>query len=343
MRPLTHKIGEALPGAALRILKILDLPIPSEKGPHRRIFGNLSSWGSELLDATDFIRDPDGPGWRLDRLRFDAELRDAASRSGARLLQTRIKRAVPTGKTWDVCFENGATVTVRWLIDATGRSAALARRLGVKRVPDSPLIALYAFGRPDTGGSFDRTLVEAVPEGWWYAASLPSGVPVAAFHTRPIAAARLKNLPGAWGRAVTRTRYLKTMLPVANWTPPRAAEAGGARLEQFGGNGWLACGDAALAFDPISAQGILSALYTAKLAGETVVAALENEDAALARYTAQVDSIRRTYLVNRRKIYAGEDRWAARAFWAEQRDVANDVRGLGKPARRLTYFGSPAD
>jgi flavin-dependent dehydrogenase len=45
-------------------------------------------------------------------------------------------------------------------------------------------------------------------------------------------------------------------------------EAGGARLEPLHGNGWLACGDAALSFDPLSSQGLLTALYSGKFASD---------------------------------------------------------------------------
>src|ERR1700734_3862392 len=68
------KIGESLPGVALRLLRSLGPPTPNLERAHRRIRGNLSCWGSDQLEVTDFIRDPDGPAWRLDRKRFDSEL-----------------------------------------------------------------------------------------------------------------------------------------------------------------------------------------------------------------------------------------------------------------------------
>jgi flavin-dependent dehydrogenase len=48
-------------------------------------------------------------------------------------------------------------------------------------------------------------------------------------------------------------------------------EAGGARLDRFFGEGWLACGDAALSFDPSSSQGLLTALYSGKSAAEGLI------------------------------------------------------------------------
>ena len=49
------KIGDALPGAAERLLQSLGLPALQGDEAHARIGGNLSSWNSDALVATDFI------------------------------------------------------------------------------------------------------------------------------------------------------------------------------------------------------------------------------------------------------------------------------------------------
>jgi flavin-dependent dehydrogenase len=91
---------------------------------------------------------------------------------------------------------------------------------------------------------------------------------VAGIHVTPGNAARLRDVL-EWQRAWNRTRYASRLFPEMKssriLTP---MEAGGARLEPFHGDGWLACGDAALSFDPLSSQGLLTALYSGKLASE---------------------------------------------------------------------------
>src|SRR4051812_48448803 len=76
------RTGVALPGAAVRLLRSLDLLTPEIGSPHASIRSMLASWNSDALLATDSIRDPYGPGWRLDRRYFDAELRKAAVGAG---------------------------------------------------------------------------------------------------------------------------------------------------------------------------------------------------------------------------------------------------------------------
>src|SRR4051794_7742445 len=74
------KVGESLPPAIKPLLQTLgamtacngEWAIPSH--------GNQSAWGSPRLTDTDFIRDPNGHGWHLDRAQFDAELRTVAAR-----------------------------------------------------------------------------------------------------------------------------------------------------------------------------------------------------------------------------------------------------------------------
>jgi len=316
-----EKIGEALPGVAVRLLRALDFPTPDGTDRHQRIRGNLSAWGSPRLDATDFIRDPNGPGWRLDRVAFDAGLREGAMAAGAGFRATRIER-LERSRNWCVHFADGTKTTARWLIDATGRAASLASRVGAKRRYDARLVALYAFGARRPGVEFDRTLVEAVPNGWWYSAWLPSGAPVAAWHLDPAEARRVRSVPGAWKRALRRTRHISELLSRATFEDVRASDAGGAILNPFAGDGWIACGDAALSFDPIAGHGLWAALYTGRAAGEAIVAARHHEPAAIEKYCKQLAEIRRHYVANQLKVYRAETRWSAKPFWAGRQFLA---------------------
>ena len=65
---------------------------------------------------------------------------------------------------------------------------------------------------------------------------------------------------------------------------PRGADAGSARLDRFVGDGWVAAGDAALSFDPLSSQGMLTALYTGMKAGQALSAHLAGDGGALEAY-----------------------------------------------------------
>ena len=180
-----------------------------------------------------------------------------------------------------------------WLIDATGRSAAVARSLGVKRSRDAPLVALYRWTVSHTADTDTRTLVEAVPDGWWYTARLPGNSRVVVLHVDAQQAASILRTPGGWQDQLARTRYVCQVLKSTSFvTDPRGTEACGARLERFASTRWLAVGDAAVSFDPLSSQGLLTALYTGMKAGQAVQAALSGEADLVETYANRLEDIR---------------------------------------------------
>jgi flavin-dependent dehydrogenase len=315
--PRSPKVGEALPGAAVRLLRLIGLPVPGECGPHTPIGGNLLCWNSDQLVVSDFIRSPDGPGWRLDRARFDADLRAAAIRAGASYRSEGVMGLERIDKSWNARFKNDGIEKARWIIDATGRRAAIARRLGARRFRDAQLLALYAMGTSATGFQLNLTVIEAAPRGWWYAARLPSGVALAGFHTRQRDAMHLLADPSKWRDALAETRHLGAMLADTLLKhPPQSLEACGARLDRCTGDGWIACGDAALSFDPISGQGIFSALYGGLTAARAVDEALNGRNTKLHEYSKRIDDIRRIYVARCCAVYRGERRWLKEPFWS---------------------------
>lgn len=310
-----RKVGESLPPAARPLLRDLDLLATVDNGAHLPAYGNLSAWGAETLRATDFLRDPHGLGWHLDRRQFDADLRAAACQAGARHVSTRVRAAERHGAHWRVRLAEGE-VMARWLVDASGRGAGIARGQGVARHRDVPLTALYRWTEPRMDDTDSHTLVEACEYGWWYSARLPYGGRVVAVHVDPEAAAPIMRTPGAWCALMATTIHLHARLEGARYIDePRATQANGARLARFAGDGWLAAGDAALAFDPISSQGIFNALYTGMTAARAIVATLAGDTAAIPEYVNRLEEIRAIYRQRVQNTYQAEWRWPQSPFW----------------------------
>ncbi len=312
-----RKIGETLPGAAVQMLRAFNLPAPELGGPHHPVGGNLSSWNSEILIATDSLTDSAGPCWRLDRPRFDADLRSAALKAAATYRTARVCDVQRQSASWTVQFDDGGVEHSRWIVDATGRRSALAHRLGVKRLRERRLVALYAIGQANSSLQLNRTVVEAVPSGWWYAARLPSGEPIAGFHTYREAARSLVNDLRAWKRIFNSTWHIANMLLAPNFDcAVQVMDAGGARLAQFSGGGWIACGDAATSFDPISGQGIFSALQSGKETGLMLAEALSRHDEGIRAYSNRMESAWQIYSARCSGVYRMERRWVTEPFWS---------------------------
>ncbi|MFO0734429.1 MAG: tryptophan 7-halogenase [Labilithrix sp.] len=311
----SRKIGESLPAIAGHLLRKIGLAEVLEG--HRPSFGNVSAWGGEELVSTDFIQDPHGLGLHLDRARFDRALREAARDAGAELVAGRVRAAERGASGWVLRAEDAIALSAACVIDATGRRASIAKREGARRTRDDELVALFHWARGGAGD--ERTLVESVADGWWYTAPLPDEARVFAFHTDASLARALRRGRGL-ERALAAAAHVKavaggmTMEALASGRF-RVAEAGGARLDAFVGRGWVAVGDAALAFDPIAAQGIFNALYTGMKAGEAVGAALRGDPSALSAYTTRLEEIRAAYVARSAHVYDLEQRWPDAPFW----------------------------
>lgn len=323
------RVGEALPPSGRPLLRDLGVLERFLADGHLACHGNLSAWGSDALGVTDFIRDRNGHGWHLDRARFDASLRAAAADAGVEVrCGARLASAERQADGWRLALASvadGASHAVRcgWIVDATGRRCAIARRHGAARQHHDALVAFHARFRPADAGDRDaRTMIEAGPDGWWYTALVPSGERVVAFLTDADLADRAALLtPEGFVSGLVQTEHVAAQLlahAYAIASRPRGTDAGSARLDRVVGEGWVAAGDAAISFDPLSSQGMLNAMYTGLRAGEALSAHLGGDGDALPAYAARLEEIHRAYQRNRTAYYGYETRWAGRPFWSRR-------------------------
>jgi len=340
------RVGEGLPPSARPLLGELGVLERVLSDGHRASAGTVAFWGAATPHFNDFITQLHGSGLQLDRARFDASLREAAAAAGAERVESARVRLVAAGTDTSVaigiasatatataarashqlslCPVEGAprSVESRWLIDASGRAASLARSLGAASVRYDRLLAFHLRLQAQTPGDQDgRSWVEAAEDGWWYSVLLPSNERLVAFLCDRATARRDALLDGsALWESLRGAPNLYALCNQYGYQPgvarPRAADASSRALDKAGGTRWLAVGDAALAFDPLSSKGISSALYTGLQAARTVIAADHGDSAAVARYVAHVRDIHRVYREQLCAFYAMEQRWPDAAFWA---------------------------
>jgi flavin-dependent dehydrogenase len=102
-----------------------------------------------------------------------------------------------------------------------------------------------------------------------------------------------------WTSCLTRSRHVGVASHFSReLTRPKYLSASGSCLTPAAGVNWLAVGDAALTYDPISSQGIFSALYTGLRAAETVINGTGTHE-----YRNHLSSIREAYLKNVSRVY----------------------------------------
>ncbi len=267
-RPL---LGERLPAAAKPVLQQLGLWQAFQGACHAPSPGIVSSWGQPGLGGRVAITDPYGPGWRLDRSRFDTMLLDLAMAAGA-----DVRRGVDVvgvtphrGSVELTCRRAGGedVLTAGFVVDASGRARRIAHALGGEVVHGDHLVG---FATVIAGGSTDsRSRVEAFPQGWWYSTAIdPSRHVVICFTDADLPAARLVRHPEGLAEMLATTSYFSDFAPGAGASSGvRAVAAGTSWLIKASGPRWVAVGDAALAIDPLSGHGLLAAMVGGGRAG----------------------------------------------------------------------------
>ncbi len=330
------KVGEGLPPSARHLLRELGVLDRILADGNRVSQGTFAFWGSDTPHANDFMFQLDGHGLQLDRMRFDGALLEHAQASGAEVVRdTKLAlcSAASDGMPHRLQLRTQATESIigcRWLIDATGRPATLARQLGATRTQHDALLAFHmrlAAQKHTTQADSDqdgRTWVEAVEHGWWYSVLLPSRERLVVFlgDTDLVDRRTLLTRDGLW-HALQDATHLNALCRQHDYAPasaPRGADASSSRLDRAAGmdsgeTGWLAVGDAALAFDPLSSKGISNALYTGLRAAHSVLDALRGDCEALPRYDTHLREIFRVYCEHLAGFHAIETRWPDATFW----------------------------
>ena len=250
------------------------------------------------------------------RQRFDAMLVDAAQEAGARVLRGAQVGRVGRAET-GLRIEGGEPVSARIVVDATGRTARVARALGANRVPLDRLVCaarVFEIGAEPPGD----TLVEAAPEGWWYASPLPGQRRVIALFTDAdeVARSRLATV-GGWTDAVARTEHVGDLACGTPCGRIRITSSASHELDPPVGDDWIAVGDAAFAAEPLSPDGVDFALRSAIAAAEVLMGG--DRFAYRRRIAREAAEYRR----RRTETYDWEHRFADAAFWSARRKAAD--------------------
>jgi flavin-dependent dehydrogenase len=314
-------VGETLSPGVLPLLAYLGIDAEFRGAGHLPAGGTASAWGSGQVMNREYVFTGRGLGWHLDRDRFDAWLLECVEAAGARVLEGRARTAGRDRADWALEVDGGGTVTARAIVDATGRPAQLSGR---PRRDDALVAQVGWYEHDERHPVAEGALVESVADGWWYSATLPEGRAVAMFmtdadlrHTSPWDA-RLGQAPAtaervehwrATGETATRAAH-------SQLTPAPTAD------------GRVATGDAAAAFDPISALGIGFSLRSGIESARVAAAVAEDEAEPAAAYAASIERIYREYRSRLAAIYDRERRWPDSPFWARRAARSRSPRGV---------------
>jgi flavin-dependent dehydrogenase len=315
------RVGETVPPEIRRLLAGLGVWEQFLASERLESYGTRSAWETPMARHHDFLYNPYGCGWHVDRACFDAMLAKAAECAGAVLMvSARITALHQDGNhTWVLeAVQEGKRRVLRgrFLVDATGRKAFLARKLGSRaKVVDRLMGAMVLLPRFENA---QWTLIEAVENGWWYSAPLPGARAVFAYMTD-------SDLWEAsrWREHLRAAPLTSERAPAGeSWPPVRVVSAASMLRRPVVGPNWIVVGDAALAVDPLSGQGIYKTIETGLRSAVAIARAFEGDMNGMAEYENWTAESFRSYLAVRQQFYGSVQRWPESRFWQRRIAVA---------------------
>ena len=323
-------IGESISPQGRHLLNQLGVWSTFVQDAHIPSRGTCSYWGGATPGYNDYLWSPLGYGWHLDRRRFDSMLlREAVAQGAERLSSAQPWHWQPEPEGGYLLRRTGSGdsegLRARFLVDATGYRASVAATRGARsRLFDRGLGFYGSFSIAADAARDSHALVEACPEGWWYSALVPGGRIVVGLmgdgdslrrlkrNRREVWLAMLRQAPMTW-RRLSNCQVSDDSLTVL--------PANVALREPAHGSDWLAVGDAASTYDPLSSQGVLKALDSAAAAGEALAQASGGKPQALQAYGQRVSAQFQMHLRTRCFYYGQEKRWPEAIYWKNRRAV----------------------
>lgn len=319
------RLGENVSSAILPQLEYLGIKERFlEMAAHVGSYSVLAAWGHDFPLLQHSLRHWSGEGYLLDRSEFDAMLAETVLDHGSKLYLSCCIDAMEQeddGYLLHIRHENGKLFALhtRFLVDATGRKASIARRLGAVSTRHDALIGISRFFQMDDHIPYSKDIqIESVREGWWYSAPLPGNRLVVTLMTDAGIWRQANDWDGLLKQA--RQTYMRPCQAAISADKELTVRpAFSHQLDTAHGKNWLAVGDAAASFDPLSALGIGYAIHSASHAAHIINAYLESaNNEMLAHYSTAIKRQMESYLPTWRQYYAYEKRFPDAPFWTER-------------------------
>jgi flavin-dependent dehydrogenase len=329
--PRRH-IGESVTPAVLPLFEILGIREIVEHAGFLRPGGALVRWTS---GDTQYREARGDAGFQVERERFDSLLLDAARSAGANVLQPcrLLAWEQSPDSSWKLRVRTdsgGVAVRARILADATGRTSITGGR---KQATSPATLALSGYWRgvPSPGV---ETRIEAGTSEWYWGAPLANGEFNATVFIDPerYRAGTLKSgsQEAFYAELLGNSVLLRDCLNGRLVSGPRACDSTCYADDEPVTNGSIRTGEAAFTIDPLSSQGILTAMGSA-LHAATVVHTIfrRPQDTAMALefYRNRVQSSVRLHHRAAGDFYAQAAARFAADFWQDRALPKTDARG----------------
>ncbi|WP_085713118.1 MULTISPECIES: NAD(P)/FAD-dependent oxidoreductase [unclassified Pseudomonas] len=299
---VSQRVLEALRGAGLNHA-LADAPLPSQR---------QVSWnGQQHAQNIEFL---------LDRPTFDRGLREDLRLAGVEVIEGRILNVQSSADGHQVELDGGQKLAADFLVEARGRQAPTSGK-GL-RGPETVSLLNRWQGTPGVTAS----AVESLEDGWAWMARRDDGQCYWQWTVDVVSA----GLPGK-SQLLDHCRARRQASDFA-----QAFFAGGQEsalqlharsstailASQVCGDNWIRVGDAAMAVDPLSGNGIFQSLSSALQAPLVINTLLRKPERALLAqrfHRQRVEQLFLRFARIGRDFYADEQRWLDLPFWQLRR------------------------
>ncbi|MCG8609826.1 MAG: FAD-dependent oxidoreductase [Pseudomonadales bacterium] len=329
-----NKVGESLPPGILPVLDSIGLRSRIENAGFLRPSRARVVWSA----GTDELRNQAGePGFQVCRAKYDAILLDEAVQCGVQVMQpVQIESITKLEENhWMVTFSLEGThhrdskrseLRARFLVDASGKKGVLKSLVSGRMRRLSPAtLALYGYWSPGREHSIESR-IEAGNSAWFWGAVLPDGrINKAVFvsaNSLQIQRDERKHeaITRLYLEKLAESRLLhrfgsKCLGPVV------ACNASSYIAEQSVGDDFIRVGEAGLAIDPLSSQGVQTAMNSA-IQGAIVVHTLlqkpEARDQAKQFFEARQAETAQRNMQWSKAMYADQNVVEDSEFWRQR-------------------------
>ena len=330
------RIGESIPPQTKQLFHQLEIWSAFVKQQHQPCYGSRSWWGDNRNGFNDSLLSPYGHGWHLDRQKFNRFLAEQAQSAGVTLLtqcQFKTGRLI-NEKHYNLTLDRqGAEhqLNAKFVVDASGARASFAQTQGSKKQSNHALVSLgRRFIIKDKHYPLSQqTHLEAVENGWWYAARLPNDRVLISLTTDPQTAKTFKlHETNNWLDILVNSPNTKALLQgvTPEDTQPKRYPASSFCLNPATGKNWLAIGDAACTFDPITSGGIIKAMADGVTCADIIAGIFKTSGHdthhGLMQYQQMLIQRYQHYLAMRAHYYQQEKRFLNSPFWQKMQAMS---------------------
>ena len=303
-----------------RALRVLSEPIP------RQVLWN----GATSAANTEYL---------VDRQQFDAALIEDLQQHGVAVAQDWVSSATDDGDAWQVTTQSGKRFSGRFLIEARGRRANSDAPC-LRRGPETVAMGMR-WTIPPTEIRTPGVMAFSHSNGWGWVVQDGRGM---AFTQLSMAAERAAVKASQDAEAFIRRMLsdLGTANPLPGGAyPAEAAHYRGSTAllhDAIGTRNKLRIGDAAMAVDPLSGNGIFQSLSSAMAAPAVINTVLQRpEDSAMALrfYKDRCEHLFERFSRMGRDFYQLIDAERASAFWEERQNWPDQQPSHVQPDRVL--------